>query len=176
MKQMTIEKEMRYCVSCRDEYRPGIEKCGVCGADLVSGAELLDQKAGQLEALRSRKGPLTDRDEVVTVLKATMAEVRRIESLLLADKIGTRIVGDGPSCGKGCCGGGEVELQVRREEALEAIAIIEKDFDRVTAIDSHSTAYADYGFDPNRNANTCPACGTAFSGSLTCPDCGLCFG
>ena len=65
---------------------------------------------------------------------------------------------------------------MRREDAQAAIIFIERDIDKVTAIDSHNNAYADYGFDTSRTDNTCPACGTNFSGSTTCPDCGLCFG
>lgn len=176
MKKMIFEKNMRYCLTCQDEYLPEIKQCGVCGAQLMTGEEVLASQMSREQKLNARKGALTEKDDVVTILKASIGEVKRIEQLLVNENIGTRVVGDGPSCGKGCCGGGDVELLVRREDAQSAMTLIEQDFDKVTAIDTHNTAYADYGFDSASSANTCPACGANFSGSATCPDCGLCFG
>nr|MBF0221608.1 hypothetical protein [Desulfobulbaceae bacterium] len=175
MKKMIFEKKMRYCLTCQDEYMPEIEQCGVCGAKLLTGEEVVASQNSRAQQMNARKGALTDKDDVVTILKASISEVRRIEQLLVNENIGTSVIGDGPACGKGCCGGGDVELLVRREDAQSAMQIIEQDFDKVTAINSHNTAYADYAFDSSSSANICPACGTSFSGSATCPDCGLCF-
>ncbi len=173
---MTIDKNMRYCLSCQDEYRPEIEKCGVCGGDLLTGEELIAKEKSIKQHSTLRKGALSESDDLVTILKASMVDVKRVDQQLTRENIGTLIRGDESSCGKGCCGGGSVELLVRREDGQAAIAIIESDFDKATAFDSHNTAYVDYGFDSSRDENTCPACGTGFSGSATCPDCGLCFG
>jgi hypothetical protein len=174
--KLTIEKNMRYCLSCQDEYRPEVEKCGVCGAELLTGVELLALEKSKKQKLHQRKGVLSENEDIVTILKASIGDVKRIEQQLAQENIGTLILGNDPSCGKGCCGGGDVELLVRREDAQAAIAIVERDFDLVTAIDSHNTAYVDYGFDSSRDANTCPACGASFSGLVSCPECGLCFG
>ena len=174
--KMSIEKGMKYCLTCDDEYRPEIEKCGICGTKLMTGEELLVQENQKKQQVNARKGMLTQNDDVVTILKASMTDVKRLEQQLVNENIGTLILGDGPACGKGCCGSGDVELMVRREDAQAAIAIIENDFNNMTAIETHNTAYVDYGFDPSRSENSCPACGTSFSGSATCPDCGLCFG
>ena len=174
--KMTIEKNMRYCLACQDEYRPEIKKCGVCGGSLLTGEEVLGSQNSQKQQVDARKGALSETDDLVTLLKASLSDVKRLEQQLVNENIGTLVLGDDSACGKGCCGGGNVELLVRREDAPAAIALIESDFEKVTAFDSHNTAYADYGFDSARSENTCPACGTSFSGSESCPDCGLCFG
>ena len=172
-----IDSEMKYCTACDDEYMPEIVNCGVCGARLISGAELMLKKEARQQRLDSRRGELTVDDDIVTILRAPMADIKRVGAQLGRENIGTLIFGEDPSCGKGCCGGGTFELKVRREEAQLALAIIESDFDRTTAINEHNTAYVDYGFDPEEGENTCPACGCTFTtDSVTCPDCGLCFG
>ena len=172
---LEIDPAMHYCVNCDDEYMPEILKCGVCGADLISGEELLAQKLGYQEQLASRLGELTAADDIVTILKAELHEVKRIEQHLKAENIGTLIIGDENSCGKGCCGG-SVELKVRVQDTLAAMAVIEVDLDRAAAKHEHE-AFADYGFDQARAEHTCPACGAIFAvDGNTCPACGLCFG
>lgn len=178
-----IDPQMRYCLSCNDEYVPEMTSCGVCGTALVSGADLLVQRRSGSKQQALRKGALTADDDIVTVFKASLADIRRIEQQLQHENIGSLIAADKPSCGKGCCGGGEIELRVRREDAMAAAAIIEADFTRQTASHGNHSAVADYGFNPEEESNSCPACGCTFSlaaasaaQSLTCPDCGLCFG
>lgn len=179
-----IDPHMRYCLTCNDEYIPEMTKCGVCGAELVSGNEVLARRQAGRQRTASRKGPLTPDDDIVTIFKGALADIKRIEQQLRREQIGTLVWGDKPSCGKGCCGGGEMELRVRREDAAATMAIIEADFARQTASHHHHLhgAVADYVFDPQGSTNQCPACGCSFStpsiGSqgLTCPDCGLCFG
>ncbi|MBA3014065.1 MAG: hypothetical protein KKD63_10585, partial [Proteobacteria bacterium] len=128
-----IDPQMRYCLRCNDEYIPEMSGCGVCGAALISGADLLAQRQSKGKAQVVRKGALTVDDDIVTIFKASLAEVRRIEQQLKLDNIGTLVWGDKPSCGKGCCGSGEIELRVRREDAMAAMTIIEADFTRQTA-------------------------------------------
>jgi len=172
---LKIDPEMRYCLACDDEYMPHINKCGVCGADLITGRELLVKKQSRESELASRLGDLTEDDEIVTIFKAKVEEVKRIERLLKAENIGTLIVGDENTCGQGCCGG-NVELRVRVQDARDAMTIIETDLDRTTMMHEH-TAYEDHGFNQEAKEHSCPACGTVFSTSeTTCPDCGLCFG
>ena len=170
-----IDPTMRYCLNCDDEYMPEIMQCGVCGADLISGEELLAQKRNYKDQRASRLGKLTAADDIITIFKAALYEVKRIEQYMKAENIGTLIVGDDDSCGKGCCGGG-VELKVRVQDAPAAMAVIEADLDQTTASHEHG-AFADYGFDQAEAEHICPACGTDFVGNgSTCPDCGLCFG
>lgn len=177
-----IDPEMRYCPKCNDEYEPEMTACGVCGTALLLGAELHGRRHATRQQVASRKGALTPDDEIITIFKASLNDARRVERLLQRENIGTLLWGDKPSCGKGCCGGGDLELRVRREDAGAAMLLIEEDFKRQTASHGEHHAVADYVVDPENSENVCPACGATFaldsrSGrSLTCPDCGLCFG
>ncbi len=171
---MHIDPTMRYCVNCDDEYMPQIEKCGVCGSVLLSGTELLARKQGRESILAARLGDLTPSDEIITIYKGKVDEVKRIERLLKAENIGTLIVGDENTCGQGCCGG-SVELRVRVQDGRDALAIIERDLDETTNMHEHK-AFADHGYNQQAGEHTCPACGTVFpTTETTCPDCGLCF-
>lgn len=175
-----IDPQMRYCPRCQDEYMPDRAACGVCGTALLTGAEMLVQRQSSDQQKVTRKGALTPDDDIITIFKASLLDMKRLEPQLLKENIGVLIWGDKPSCGKGCCGGGDLELRVRREDAQAALAIIDADFTRQTASHGIHSAVADYGVDLAGDANSCPACGCTFSGSggqaLTCPDCGLCFG
>jgi uncharacterized Zn ribbon protein len=177
---LDIDPQMRYCLKCNDEYMPERSTCGVCGAALLTGTEMLAQRQSSRQQTASRKGALTPADDIITIFKASLLDVKRLEVQLQRENIGVLIWGDKPSCGKGCCGGGDLELRVRREDATAAMAIVEADFARQTASHGIHNAVADYGFDPEGGENSCPACGCTFaadgSQALTCPDCGLCFG
>lgn len=180
---MDIDPEMRYCLTCNDEYIPEMTSCGVCGAALITGGEMLERRRSGSRQVAGRKGALTPEDDIVTIFKASLADVKRIERQLARENIGTLIWGDKPSCGKGCCGGGDLELRVRREDAGAAMAVIEADFRRQTASHESHSAVADYVVDLANSQNSCPACGATFSldprhasQGVTCPDCGLCFG
>ncbi len=176
-----IDPQMRYCPKCKEEYEPEFASCGVCGQTLLWGSEMLAGRQGHRPRLSAPK-PLTAGDDLVTVFKAPLAELKRLERQLRAESIPALIQGDGPSCGQGCCGGGEMELLVRRGEVSAALAVIEADFEQQTAGHGAHSAVADYGFDPGRGENRCPACGASFpshaltGGGMNCPDCGLCFG
>ncbi len=173
--KLNIKLDMQYCVHCDDEYMPDVPRCGVCGADLISGKDLLSTKQNSDAKLTARLGNLTASDEIITIFKAKVGEVKRLEKLLKAENIGTIIVGD-DTCGKGCCGG-NVELKVRMQDARDALSIIEDDLDKATRIDDHELVAVDNGFDQSVVEHICPACGTTFATSTTtCPDCGLCFG
>lgn len=175
-----IDPQMHYCVKCKDEYMPETVNCGVCGMALVSGVEMQRLQQTTQQQAASRKGALTPEDDILTIFKAGLSDVKRIERLLQQENIGTLICAEKSSCGKGCCGGGDSELKIRREDAQAAMAIIEEDFNRQTASHEMQSAVADYVVDVESSENVCPACGTAFSPTagqpLTCPDCGLCFG
>lgn len=181
---LDIDPEMRYCIKCNDEYMPQITTCGVCGMALLTGTEMLNRHQATHQQKAGRKGALTPTDEIVTIFKAPLADIKRIEQQLKRENIGTLVLGDKPSCGKGCCGGGgELELRVRREDAMAAMAVIEDDFKRQTASHEMQSAVADYVVHLEGDENCCPACGCTFSMAsqrggqgLTCPDCGLCFG
>lgn len=171
-----FDPQLKYCRVCKDEYLPEISNCGVCGDVLLNGAEMLAEYHEKKRVLTQRKGGLTPHDDIVTIFRGPLAEVKRIETYLASVNIGTRISGEEGGCGKGCCSP-DVELEIRREDAPEAQRIIELDFDKMTGIADFSHEIVDAGYDPNASTSTCPACGFTFSTtSNTCPDCGLCFG
>jgi hypothetical protein len=168
--------EMKYCSACGDEYMPEALKCGVCGKTLLSGQEMQAQTNSQQDEFKNRRGALTPTDDIATVFKGSMADIKRIEQQLLAVNIGTLIVGDDGGCGKGCCSP-EVELKIRREDGEAALKIIDSDFDNMTGAHEFSQEFTDNGFNPDVQEASCPACGFIFStATTTCPDCGLCFG
>ncbi len=168
-----IDPGMRYCLTCRDEYRPEVTTCATCGTTLINGAEMQARQLKHQSKLLARKGEIEPGEEIVTIMKAGIHEVKRIQQFLTKAHIGSVLIGD-KTCGQGCCGG-DIELRVRPEEAAEALTIIEEDLARTTALHEH-TIPADSGFNPEEDEHICPACGTAFAtSSSTCPDCGLCF-
>ncbi len=170
-----IDPELKYCPACRDEYRADIDRCGVCGRELVTGHEMAALATSGNTRRASRKGALTDDDEVVVIQKASLADIRVLQELLEAERIGTKVTGDDQSCGKGCCPS-TFYLQVRREDAEDAAATLANEFRRATALDGHSHQI-DGVFNADAGQATCPACGFTFQTfTNTCPDCGLCFG
>ncbi len=171
-----IDPEMKYCPNCNDEYRPEISKCGVCGQGLVFGAEYRAQEQARLARVRSRPGAVQAGDDLVTIHKAPLKDMKPVEELLAQENIGFLLVGDDRSCGKGCCPA-NFELRVRREEARDAFLLLELEHRRSTGVASHGHDIEDHGFNPEAGEATCPACGYCFStATTTCPDCGLCFG
>lgn len=171
-----FDPQMKYCQACGDEYVPDVTNCGVCGSVLYSGAEMLSAYHEKKKVFSYRKGALTTKDDVVTIFRGPLAEVKRIGALFAAENIGTRIVGEGGGCKKGCCSP-DVELVIRREDGAEAQRLINADFEKMTGVSSFSHDIVDNGYDPGSEKSTCPACGFVFDTcSAACPDCGLCFG
>ena len=169
-----FEVHYKYCPHCRDEYRAEIEVCAACQVELKTGEEMISLEKGRSEKVRGRTGELNADDDLVSVRRGPLAEMKAYEKLLQNDKIGSMLVGDESSCGKGCCPG-SFDLVVRREEARDALQIIETEIRRTAVIDHGGTENGDAVFDPLSAENTCPACGHLFRGGTECPDCGLCF-
>lgn len=170
-----FEQDLNYCPQCQDEYRADIDKCPVCACDLLPGSEMIAREEKLQQKMAGRSGELSPDDELVAVKRGPLAEMKVYEELLNRERICTVLAGDESSCGKGCCAG-TFDLVVRREEAQDALQIIETEIRRTAVIDSgvHG-AVGDSVFDPLASDNTCPACGHEFSGGMECPDCGLCF-
>jgi len=169
-----FEAELKYCPKCNSEYRPEIVICPACQCDLISGRELLARHDEQQKERDGRRVELSADDDLVTVRRGALAEMRVYEELLAKERIGSLLAGDESSCGKGCCGG-SFDLIVRREDAHDAVEIIEAEIRRTAVIDVDGPGPNDSVFDPLASENTCPACGHCFSGGTECPDCGLCF-
>ena len=102
-------------------------------------------------------------------------DIPKIEKAFARENIGMMIVGDEGGCNKGCCPS-TFFLQVRREDAQAASALIQEDFRQVTGLEDFDTSHSDAVFNEAEGQATCPACGFEFETSTTtCPDCGLCF-
>jgi hypothetical protein len=173
---MRYEAELKYCPACRDEYRADIIICAACKITLVTGTEMLALVNQGQQARNSRRGSLTVDDDIVTIHKGPLADLKKMEKPFERENIGMMIVGDEGGCNKGCCPT-TFFLQVRREDAQAAVALVQEDFLRVTALDDHDTSHCHAVFNQDASHANCPACGFEFETSTTiCPDCGLCFG
>ena len=173
-----IDPELKYCPQCEDEYRAEIDTCATCEIPLITGSEKLSMEEARKQRLTTRQGELTQEDDIVTIHGGQINDIKHIEGLLAAERIGTLVVGDDKSCDKGCCPS-NYYLQVRREDAMDALEIIKAEHHRATGLVGHhdENGHADSVYDSSAGQATCPACGHTFpTSTTTCPDCGLCFG
>ena len=169
-----IDPQLKYCPKCKDEYRAEIVFCGVCEATLLTGAEILARQRAGEEKRATRKGDLSESDELVSVRRGPLGEMRAYEQLLKVEGIAVMLAGDEHSCGKGCCPS-KFDLVVRQEEAAEALHLIEAEIRRTSRIDTESADHHDAVFHDEAAETVCPACGYRFQPAPECPECGLCF-
>lgn len=171
-----IDPELKYCVRCNDEYMPQIETCGVCGMKLLSGQEMLAREEARNRKLASRASRITADEDLVSIRQGPLPDVKGMEGLLQSEGIPTLLIGDESSCGKGCGCATSFILQVRREDAQDALQVLAEEFRRSTALDSHDITHTDSVFNPLAPEVVCPACGYRFPPAAgACPDCGLQF-
>jgi hypothetical protein len=172
---MMIEPELKYCPKCQDEYRAEIVACAHCDVALLTGAEILARQQAGLEKRANRKGALREDDQLVSVRRGPLAEMRAYEQLLQRQEIGTLLAGDQKTCGKNCCPS-NFDLLVRHEEAAEAVQLIAVEIRRTAPVDGPGGRHHDAVFHDEAAETVCPACGHRFPPAPECPDCGLCFG
>lgn len=173
---MYFDPDLMYCPQCNDEYRSDIVLCASCQVNLISGRERLAMEEDRTQHLQTRKGDLRPDDDIVKIHGGPLIDIKRLQAKMEKERIGTLIVGDEKSCGKGCCPS-TYYLQVRREDAHAAFRIIQEEHHRHTALHDHDISLTDAVYDAGAAEALCPACGCRFStSSTTCPDCGLCFG
>jgi len=172
-----IYSEMNYCPACGDEYRADMIKCAACDRDLISGTEKLDQIQAKEQLLSSRSMNLSSDDELAVLRKGALKDIKQLQKLLARERIPAILAGDEQSCGKGCCGP-EMYLQVRKNDAEPAMAVLNQDFIKSTALSSHDMTHADAVYIQGAESAVCPACGCQFSPyeEKNCPECGLCLG
>ncbi len=171
-----IEPDLKYCPQCNDEYRADIEMCAACNVALITGREVLAREEEKQRKRQSRvNATLSPDDDLVPIHRAPLADIRQFEELLAHEGIATLIAGDDKNCGKGCCPS-TFYLQVRREDAQDAVTILEREYNRATGLDHHDTTHMNGIFNADAGQALCPACGHEFpTTTTTCPECGLCF-
>ncbi|MEN8199718.1 MAG: hypothetical protein ABFR63_06550 [Thermodesulfobacteriota bacterium] len=171
-----IDPELKYCPQCDEEYRAEMETCASCNIPLLTGAERLTMEEAAKNKKAARSMDISSDDEIAVIRKGSLHDMKQLQKLLAAENIPSLLAGEEGKCGKGCCGGGELYLQIKMADGEEAMAVLARDFQRTTALESHDLSTAHAVFDTGVSKTTCPACGFAFSTSTsTCPDCGLCF-
>jgi len=171
-----IDPELKYCLQCQDEYRADIELCGVCGEKLRTGIEVQQLEEERRLQKGDRSGVIEAGDELASIRKGPLADLRHLEKLLQAEDIGTLIAGDESSCRGGCCASSFI-LYVRVQDVQDAFAVLEKDFIKNTGLAHHDLSHIGAVYDAEQQEAMCPACGFIFQvGSTACPDCGLSLG
>ncbi len=170
-----IDYEMNYCPSCKDEYRADVRYCGACNVPLITGREQLERIKAKQRALSERSMEIADTDELVTIRKGSVTDMKTLQKLLAEERIPAILFGEKAGCGKGCCGP-ELYLQIKKEDIPLADEVLTREFIRSTALDSEDLLNATVVFDHQAAETVCPACGCRFSPTVgACPECGLCF-
>jgi len=170
-----FDPELKYCPQCNDEYMPHAEKCAACSILLVMGSELIAQQQVRQQRAGNVSIELTLRDDLVMIHGGPLPDIKYLQEQFASQGIPSLITSDDKSCGKGCCPS-VFYLQVRRQDAQDALPIIQADYRRKTGLDQHDTCRTESVFDQDASEVECPACGHRFSPTIsTCPDCGLCF-
>ena len=177
-----VELDLKYCPKCDDEYRAEIENCAACCIKLITGQQKIELEEIRRKKLESRGGDLSPDDDLVKIRRGPLTEMRHLSSLLHNVRIGTLLVGDLKTCGKDRFGNviptpTAYDLQVKSEDANEALQIIGKDYKKNTDLDQYDLSHSDSIYNPQASEARCPACGHIFPTSEeNCPDCGLSFG
>lgn len=172
-----IEPDLKYCPKCHDEYRAEIELCATCSVELLTGSKLLEHAEKKKAKLADRAAAIQPDEDLVDVRKGSVLDIKQAQARLSRQGIPSLIVGDGQqACGKGCCGGSDVLLRVRKNDVEDVFALFQREYIEGTALHEHDISLASSVYNPAAGQATCPACGHTFTNEGgACPDCGLCF-
>ena len=97
-----IDPELKYCPKCKDEYRAEIELCADCRVTLLSGADMLSATKSAEAKKNARKGEIVWSDDVVSIHKGALNELKAIEKELKAENIGVILSKEGGGCSGSC--------------------------------------------------------------------------
>ena len=169
------DTDLKYCPECGDEYRPDFSQCAICKTELISAAREKSSDSRIDQKKKNRSLQISPDDELVTMRRGNVLEMKNLQRLLKAEVIGSLLVED--KSGSGCGNAKIFDLRVKEEYAVEAQQLLADEFRRTTALDSHDFQQeADAVFDQRSTQARCPACGCQFqTDDRTCPECGLCF-
>lgn len=168
-----VDSQMKYCPTCGDEYRAEFVECVACGVALIAGEVKKEALHKIDQAIASRPTKIDVNDDVVTLQKGPMKDMKELKKCLQNHYIPSLLVSDGvPQAG--CCGGPQLFIKVRREDAEMAVHVLSNELSAVTHIAEHDLTGIGEVFDEHKGANVCPACQHTFSSKDgVCPDCGL---
>ncbi len=170
-----FDPELKYCPQCSDEYRSEIVTCASCAVELLTGAQMIELVSQKMEKKAQRNMCLSPDDEMVSIRRGPVMEMKEMQILLEREGIPSLAVKDTSSCGQGCCGT-DLIVKVRMSEVQDVLEILEQEHVRSTSLEDHDTTHAGAVFNTAAENATCPACGCVFPTTQpTCPDCGLCF-
>lgn len=177
-----IDPELKYCPKCNDEYLAEIIMCAACEVELLTGEQVTKIREERQEKLAARSAELSPDDDLVVIRRGQLTEMQYLAQMLEKENIGSLLVGDMQTCAKdrfGNTGGhpSTYDFQVKREDAAEALQIIETEHRKETHLDHHDNMNGGAIFNPAAEEAKCPACGYTFpTTERACPDCGLSLG
>lgn len=96
-----IDPEMNYCPQCEVEFRPDISSCFSCGVSLISGKEKIKLQVAEESSYSSRSMEITVDDELVSIRKGPLKDIKILQKLLEKERIPAIIAGDEGGCRKG---------------------------------------------------------------------------
>lgn len=170
------EPDLKYCPQCDEEYREEMTTCVSCNVELITGNEKIAMEREAETKKNARSMDISCDDDLANIRKGPLGDMKQLQAILAAENIPSLIAGEKGSCGTGCCGGGELYLQIKMADGEAALEVLANEFKKTTALDSHDLSNIHAVFDTGAEKSTCPACGCSFStSSAVCPDCGLCF-
>ena len=95
-----FDPELKYCPKCNDEYMLTAENCAACNIPLLTGSEMVEWQ-NNIGGCATRKGALTEDDDIVTVHKGSLLDLKHLQSLCEKENIGTAIVSPSGGCSSG---------------------------------------------------------------------------
>lgn len=171
----SIDPDLKYCPSCREEYRPEILACGECGRQLLTGVELQARLGEQGHGPRA-KAVITADDPLTPVRQGPVLMIKELQSFLERQGLPSLAVKEGDGACNSGCRGPELLLLVRTVDLPEVAAALEEEHRLSTGLEQHQISRAGIVYDARDEQAVCPACGCCFSSRFAvCPDCGLCF-
>lgn len=155
---------VHYCLACREEFRPDIERCSDCGGPLVPHDDTAPPPHDEGDA----DGP--------EALEGELATVVRVDRALHLDPLIERLAGN-HVLARVDRHGNEFSLVVAAAELGSVRELLADLLPAVPDLQGHVPDGPPEGFDPEAGAYTrCPACDEPLRGHAECPACGLALG
>jgi hypothetical protein len=169
-----IDRFLKYCPTCGDEYRVDFFLCAACGEELISGADVLLSKAEKTRDCKKENCEIGEGDTLFTIQKGSLLDMKRMKRLL-GDAAVPALLLKEENCRNSCCGP-QILLQIRQQDLERAMEVLQEEHLRTTAGADYQAELPVAVFEPNGSYVVCPACRHEFiPDGPDCPDCGLHF-